>query len=50
MQKGSYMHDSVQLGFSRIHLLIYVMLIEIESGTIQETAAQIRDALPRIED
>ena len=34
---------------ARLEGIVHVILLELENGTIQETAAEIRAALPKIE-
>jgi len=41
--------ESLGSHVARLEGVIHVMLEQMEAGTIQETAAQIREALPRIE-
>ena len=41
--------DSLETHVARLEGIMFVMLEQLEAGTIQETAAQIRAELPRIE-
>jgi hypothetical protein len=42
--------ESLETHVARLEGIIHVMLLEIEAGTIQETAAEIRAALPKLDD
>ena len=42
--------ESLETHVARLEGIIYVMLEQLEAGTIQGTAAQIRAELPRFED
>lgn len=41
--------DSLESHVARLEGIIFVLLEQLEAGTIQETAAQIRAELPRLE-
>ncbi len=41
--------DPLEEHVARLEGIIHVMLEQLELGTIQETASEIREALPRIE-
>ena len=42
--------ESLETHVALLEGVLHVMLQEIEKGTIEESAAQIRAALPRLED
>lgn len=42
--------ESLESHVARLEGIIHVMLEELEKGTIQENAAAIRAALPKLED
>ena len=41
--------ETLETHVARLEGIIHVMLEQLEAGTIQETAAQIKETLPRIE-
>ena len=41
--------ESLESHVARLEGVLFVLLEQIEAGTIQETVAQIREALPRID-
>ena len=41
--------ETLETHVARLEGIIHVMLEQIESGTLEEAAASIREALPRIE-
>lgn len=42
--------ETLESHVARLEGIIHVMLVEIENGTIQESAKEIRAALPRLDD
>ncbi len=42
--------ETLESHVARLEGIIAVMLMELENGTIQESAAEIRAALPRLDD
>ena len=42
--------EALESHVARLEGIIHVMLIELENGTIQESAKEIRAAMPQIED
>lgn len=42
--------ETLESHVARLEGIIHVMLLEIENGTIEQSAAEIRSALPAIED
>jgi hypothetical protein len=42
--------EALETHVARLEGVLHVMLQEIENGTIQDSAAQIRAALPRLDD
>ena len=51
MDKEVAVHiETLESHVARLEGIIHVMLIELEKGTIKESAAQIREALPRLDD
>ncbi len=42
--------ETIETHVARLEGVIHVLLEQLEAGTIAETAADIRAALPRIED
>lgn len=42
--------ETLESHVARLEGIIHVMLLEIEQGTIQESAKEIRAALPQLED
>ena len=41
--------DSLETHVARLEGILYVMLEQLETGTIRETAAQIRAEMPRLD-
>jgi hypothetical protein len=51
MDKDTAMHlETLESHVARLEGIIHVMLLELEAGTIQTSAAQIRAALPKLDD
>jgi hypothetical protein len=42
--------ESLESHVARLEGILHVMLIEIENGTIQDSAGEIRAALPKIDE
>ena len=42
--------EALETHVARLEGVLHVMLQEIENGTIQDSAAEIRAALPRLDD
>ena len=42
--------ETLESHVARLEGIIHLMLLEIEQGTIQESAKEIRAALPQLED